>query len=129
MNDAEYVVITHFSTKSSNVSIYQLQSIFGLKIKAWDDNTPITVYSTSPLDKAHQNFCKNILGIFSHQLQRAWDRLTYSGRANSPTIVSSFEEMIDAVAKTPGAIGYIPRSKANDMVRQIEIRRGVSDED
>ena len=119
--NADYAVITHIDTKNKTVSISRLQSIFGLRIKAWNDDTPITLYTITPFKKDHQNFCKYILGIFSHQLQRSWDRLTYSGRANSPTIVSSFDEMIDAVANTPGAIGYIPRNKLNSMVREVEI--------
>lgn len=120
-DNTNYVVITHINTKIKTVSISRLQGIFGLKIKAWDDSTPITVYTTTPLKKDHQNFCKYILGIFSHQLQRSWDRLVYSGRANSPTIVSSFDEMINAIANTPGAIGYIPKSRINSMVREVEI--------
>ncbi len=124
----DYVVITHPSTKNTTVTISKLQGIYGLKIKSWDDDTPITIYSTNPLDKEYQQFCKMILGIFAHQLQRAWDRLTYSGRAKSPTIVASFEEMIDLVSKTPGAIGYIPQDAVNSAVFQVEIIRGNGDE-
>lgn len=122
--NSRYVVITHADTKNKTLSISELQGIYGLKIKAWDDKTPITIFSTNPLNQEHHNFCKRVLGVFAHQLQRAWDRLTYSGRAISPTIVSSFEEMRDAVAKTPGSIGYIPQNELTSIVYKVKIISG-----
>ncbi|NOY72378.1 MAG: hypothetical protein GXP14_08375 [Gammaproteobacteria bacterium] len=99
-----------------------MRTIFGLKTKYWNDQTPIIVYITDPLKQEYRIFSKQVLGMFSHQLQHAWDRLIYSGRALPPTTVPSFKEMIEAVSTTPGAIAYIPKNKLNASIHQLEIK-------
>lgn len=123
LQDTSYIVITHENTPIKRISINRLRTIYGLKTKYWDDQTPIIVYTTNPLEKEHSVFSKQILGMFSYQLQRAWDRLIYSGRALPPTTVMSFKEMIEAVSTTPGAIGYIPKQELNSAIHQLEIKR------
>lgn len=127
LQDTSYIVITHENTPVKKISINRLRTIYGLKTRYWDDQTPIIVYTTNPLEKEYSHFSKQILGIFSHQLQRAWDRLIYSGRALPPTIVVSFQEMMEAVSTTPGAIGYIPKHKLNATIQQLEIG-GINNE-
>jgi len=122
-DDPSYIVIVHKNTKIDTLSLNRLRTIFGLKVRHWEDQTPIVVFTTSSVDKEYDTFCKQILGVFSHQLRRAWDRLIYSGRALSPTTVASFSEMVEAVATTPGAIGYIPRHELNATIHQLEIIR------
>ncbi len=46
--------------------------------------------------------------MFPYQLSRLWNQLTYSGQGVTPTRVSSKEELIERLEKTPGAIGYMP---------------------
>ena len=70
----------------------------------------------------HVNFAKKILSIFPHQLRRAWDRLVYSGTGQAPITVDTAEEMLQSVASTDGAIGYIQKQKVNDSVRTVEVR-------
>lgn len=128
LQDISYIVITHENTPVKKISINRLRTIYGLKTKYWDDQTPIIVYTTNPLEKEYRIFSKQVLGMFSHQLQRAWNRLIYSGRALPPTTVMSFKEMMEAVSTTPGAIGYIPKRELNATIQQLEIR-GISNED
>jgi len=129
LNDSSsYIVIVHKNTKIETLSLSRLRTIFGLKVRHWDDQTPITVYTTSSVEKEFNTFCKEILGIFSHQLRRAWGRLIYSGRALSPTTVASFNEMVEVVSATPGAIGYIPRHEFDATIHQLEIRKGINNE-
>ncbi|VAW84360.1 hypothetical protein MNBD_GAMMA16-1925 [hydrothermal vent metagenome] len=120
--DSPYIVITHKDTKVEMLSLSRLRTIFGLKVKYWEDQTPIIVYTSSPVEEEYGTFCKQILGVFPHQLRRAWDRLVYSGRARPPTTVASFKEMLEAVSTTPGAIGYLPRHEFNTTIQKIEIR-------
>ncbi len=120
--DSSYIVIAHKNTKTETLTLSRLRTIFGLKVRHWDDQTPILVYTTSPIEKEYDTFCKQILGVFPHQLRRAWGRLIYSGRALSPTTVASFSEMVKAVSTTPGAIGYIPKNKFNSTIHQLEIK-------
>lgn len=121
-DSSSYIVIVHKNTEIDTLSLSRLRTIFGLKVRHWEDQTPIVVFTTSPVEKEYDTFCKQILGVFSHQLRRAWDRLIYSGRALSPTTVASFNEMVEAVSTTPGAIGYIPKHEFDTTIHQLEIR-------
>jgi hypothetical protein len=73
----------------------------------WANGLPITVFVLSSTNPTHQKFCKDILRLFPYQLDRIWDKLTFSGMGIAPTVVLSEEELIKAVKSTTGAIGYI----------------------
>jgi hypothetical protein len=86
-----------------------LRAIFSMRLRLWPDGSPITVFVLPPTDPVHVRFCKEVLGVFPHQLQRAWDRLVYSGTGQAPVEVDSLEEMEQRVRETPGAIGYLEK--------------------
>ena len=46
--------------------------------------------------------------MFPYQLERQWNRLTYSGIGEPPVVVGNVEEMKRMIAETPGSIGYLP---------------------
>ena len=59
---------------------------------------------------------------FPYQLRSAWDRLVFSGTGQAPDTVSSPEEMLARVAGTPGAIGYLTKSKTDGRVNVLQIK-------
>ena len=71
----------------------------------------------------HQQFSKGILNVFPYQLRSAWDRLVFSGIGQAPVKVSSIEEMLDKVANTPGAIGYLWRTNVDDSVNVLQVKK------
>lgn len=73
----------------------------------WSDDSAINVFVLPSQHDLHQRFAKERLQIFPYQLNRIWHKLTYSGLGVAPTVVASEQELIQAVTKTPGAIGYI----------------------
>ncbi|AAZ28583.1 MULTISPECIES: hypothetical protein [Colwellia] len=91
----------------------------------WSDNSAINVFVLPSQHELHQRFAKERLQIFPYQLNRIWHKLTYSGLGVAPTIVASEKELIQAVTKTPGAIGYIDddtlkKLKQNESTNRIE---------
>ncbi|WP_211355857.1 hypothetical protein [Colwellia echini] len=73
----------------------------------WSDESVITVFVLPSQHELHHHFAKERLQIFPYQLNRIWNKLTYSGLGVAPTIVETEQELIQAVINTPGAIGYI----------------------
>lgn len=67
------------------------------------------------------DFSKKILGVYPHQLRLAWDRAVFSGTGQAPNEVDDETEMLEAIASTPGSIGYIQQSSLNDQVRVLDI--------
>ena len=67
-------------------------------------------------------FSKEKLNVFPYQLRAAWDRLVFSGTGQAPNTVSSSEEMLAKVASTPGAIGYLTKSRMDSSVDVLQIK-------
>lgn len=84
-----------------------LRGMFGMRLRAWSDGTPVTVFVLPDDNGAHAQFCTDVLQMFPYQLRQNWDRLIYSGTGQPPLSVNSEEELLRRVAATPGAIGYI----------------------
>lgn len=66
-------------------------------------------------------------GVFYRQLVNKelaeinayWARLVFSGRTMPPRQAASIEDMLDFVAVTPGAVGYVDRGQANGRVKIV----------
>lgn len=50
------------------------------------------------------------------EINAYWSRLIFSGRTAPPTTAKSQEDLLHIIRKTPGAIGYVSRSKADSGV-------------
>ena len=107
---AEVSVVTHQQVSIKQLNRNQLRRIFSMRQPVWPDGQPIVVYVFSSSNAVNQSFCKQILQMFPYQLERQWNRLTYSGVGEPPVVVSSVEEMKRMIADTPGSIGYLPDS-------------------
>jgi ABC-type phosphate transport system substrate-binding protein len=98
-----------------------VRSIFSMRMTSWPDGMPIQVFVLGDKTALHADFSKQILGVFPHQLRRAWNRQIFAGTGQAPAKLESEEEMRDMVAKTPGAIGYISEEMINDQIRKIDV--------
>jgi ABC-type phosphate transport system substrate-binding protein len=121
--NAQLHVVTSPSINIKQISTRELRAIFTMKRQRWADSTPVTVVVLSAQAPLHQRFCKEILKLFPHQLQTSWDRLVYSGRGSGPVVVSSEQEMLDMLATTPGAIGYLQDEQSAAVLNILEIEK------
>ena len=100
-------VITNVSADTVSITTTQLRRIYSMRQVRWANGVPITIFVLSSKNVIHQQFCKETLRLFPYQLERIWNKLTFSGMGIAPTVVSSEKELIMAVRSTTGAIGYI----------------------
>lgn len=91
----------------SDISRPFLRGMFGMRLRAWPDGTPVRVFVLKDDDPVHVSFCTEVLQIYPYQLRQNWDRLVYSGTGQPPIVVDSQTELIRRVAETPGAVGYV----------------------
>lgn len=102
-----------------------LRGIFGMRVRAWPDGTPVRVFVLDDGDNTHVDFCKNVLRMYPYQLRQNWDRLVYSGTGQPPIAVATEQELLRRVAQTPGAIGYVNKldsSQVSDKLKVIDVR-------
>ncbi|MBI2383951.1 MAG: hypothetical protein HYV18_07770 [Gammaproteobacteria bacterium] len=99
-------VIVNAAQPQASISRAFLRGMFGMRLRAWPDGTPVRVYVLGDDDPLHVEFSTEVLQTYPYQLRQNWDRLVYSGTGQPPIQVGSAEDLLRRVAETPGAIGY-----------------------
>ena len=114
-------IILHPSVNESVLTTSQLRRIYTMRQMHWSDGRRITVFTLPRKHILHLRFSKERLQMFPYQLDRIWNKLTYSGLGVAPITVNSPQELLDAVKKTPGAIGYVEKIMDEELVRVAKI--------
>lgn len=113
--------VIHPGINTDHLSRNLLRSIFGMRLRTWQDGLPVRVFVLPDDAPIHGIFTKQQLNIFPYQLRAGWDRLTFTGTGQAPIIVQSEDEMYSLVASTPGAIGYLSEARIDKHVRVIHV--------
>ena len=121
-NDIDPVVAVNSQVKEKTISLGTVRAVLGMRLPTWSDGKPIRVYVLADDHSLHVEFTKKVLGIYPHQLRRAWDRLVFSGTGQAPVQLKTEEEMRRKIANTPGAIGYLRRDQINENIRILQIK-------
>ncbi|HBA66818.1 hypothetical protein EQU24_10310 [Methylotuvimicrobium buryatense] len=116
-----YPVVNSALTQNS-VSRNGLSAIFRMRLRQWQDGSPITVFVLRDNNPLHQQFCKQVLNVFPHQMRRSWNKLVFSGTGQAPVTVASKDEMVDKIASTPGAIGYLSDEDITEDIKILIIK-------
>lgn len=112
----------HPSVNEPLLTTSQLRRIYTMRQIQWADGHRITVYVLPRQHSLHLQFSKEHLQMFPYQLDRIWNKLTYSGLGVAPITVNTPEALLDAVSKTPGAIGYVDSVKGVEAVNVVQIK-------
>ncbi|NQY87521.1 MAG: hypothetical protein HRT51_07185 [Colwellia sp.] len=115
-------VIVHSSVSESVLTTSQLRRIYTMRLTQWMDGQRITVYVLPRHHLLHLQFSKERLEMYPYQLDRIWNKLTYSGLGVAPITIMSPEALVEAVRTTPGAIGYVEKLKDEKGFYVIEVK-------
>lgn len=115
----EVVVIASPTVADEVLSYNAVRLIFGMRLRNWRNGDAIRVYTLRDDDPVHAQFCRTMIGVYPHQLRLAWDRLVFSGTGQAPVELASVGEMLERVASTPGAVGYLPGNAVDARVRVL----------
>ncbi len=114
-------IIVNDSVDLSEISHQQLKSIYLGQQTHWPSGKLIKLYKLSSTHKAHKSFVKKTLGLYPYQFNRRWQKLVFSGFALKPSEVTNEQELLDAIANTAGAIGYIENKIIMEGVRYVAL--------
>lgn len=117
---AEEVAVINAASPVASLSGDQLKELFLGKKSSWEDGGKVIVV----IAKAgpSQDALMSLLGKSSSQFQTGWKKLVFTGKAAMPEQVDNDEAVIDLVAKTPGAIGYVDKAKLKDGVKALTVQ-------
>jgi hypothetical protein len=115
-------LIVHPALAIQALPVATARSLFTLRLRRWPDGTSVKVFVLPDDEPIHRAFSKQVLNVLPHQLRRAWDRQVFTGTGQAPVQVQSEQQMLERVASTPGAVGYVSGATAADgRVRKLEL--------
>ena len=120
-NAQEAVVIANSGVKAAEVSSDDLRDVFtGAKSSLKDGSrvTPVTLKAGA----GHDAFLKKYVGKSDSAFRAGWRSLVFTGQAAMPKAFDSEAALLDYVASTPGAIGYVSKGAANDKVKTLAVK-------
>lgn len=99
------VVIVNPHSNVRDLSYEDLYTLYTLRQKTWDNGVPIRVYHVRRADYNYSEFIEDYLLIGQKTYERRVNTQIDSG-AGTIHYVEDLREMIEAVSKESGAIGY-----------------------
>ena len=101
-------------TGIESTSLKEVRQIFKGKYSSWPvTKISVTIVLPSPQSANAQKTATQIYANTISGVQKYWLSLVFQGRANPPLFLESDEEIVEAVRKTPGAIGIISSGYPN----------------
>ena len=116
------MVVVNSTVKVHKLSQAQLRSIYMMRQVVWPDGSAIKVFVLPNQAQLHLQFSRQQLQLFPYQLERVWQKLTFSGTGTPPTEVENSAKMRELVASTPGAIGYIETTDDTSELQIVQIQ-------
>lgn len=73
----------------------------------------------SPGNASRDHFYSTVVKKNGKKLKAYWAKIVFSGKGTPPKAFASDAEIVNWVAKTPGALGYVDSSAADDSVKVL----------
>lgn len=112
---AQVSVIANKSV-GETINTSKLANIYSLTVTKWSDGAKIIVFDNNSDTK---NIFYKGLGKDQLSLKKEWMKKQLTGEAKAPESLGSDDEVINKVASTPGAIGFVKSSSVNGNVKVI----------
>ena len=117
-------IIANPSVKTDSTSVGELRRVFLLQRKALNDGSPVVpvLQKSGP---AHDAFFRQYLGRDYGEVWTYYQGLVFTGKGSIPKQLGSDAEVVQYVAHTKGAIGYVSPDTSTDGVKSLVV---LSDE-
>jgi len=114
------VVVANVSVTGSAISQDELQEVFlGTRHSLANGSRVIPVLLKS--GSAHELFLKSYLGKSIEGFRTWWLRYVFTGQGLLPKTFASEAELIDYVARTKGAVGYVTPASVRGNVKCLAV--------
>lgn len=112
-DEVDVVIIANPQVPDTTLSPGELEKIFLGKSTKWSDGKKIRFVNLKGGD-VHETFTKEYTGKTAIQYTNYWRKRVFTGKGRMPTTFGTEEKLLDYVAQTPGAIGYVSKQTATD---------------
>jgi len=108
---SQVAVITHLHTPTDTVSKTQLLDFYTGDVRAWESGRQVVVFDLKPKNETKKLFYQ-YLGKSPSRMKSIWMKRMLLGEGDPPEACDTEEELLEKVANTPGAIGFVSKTKA-----------------
>lgn len=119
--DRSLRIVVNKENKLATLSADDLTRIFLGKKTLWDSGTRIVPVMPEEESPAGETFLSGTLSKSVSQFRTYWKRLLFSGGGTVPKVLRTSGQILDFVARQPGAIGVVEASAVDDRVKVLEI--------
>jgi len=114
----DVVLVANEGVQISEITDTDLRAIFiGTKTRFADGSHAVPV--TLKGGAVHEVFLKNHLGESLEEFRSQWRKVVFTGQGGMPKAFDSESALIEYVAATPGAIGYVSRISSQQRVKSL----------
>jgi hypothetical protein len=114
----DVVLVANKGVQISEITNADLRAIFMGKRTSFADGShavPVTLKGGA----ANEVFLKNHLGEGPEEFRSQWRKLVFTGQGAMPKAFDSESALIEYVAATPGAVGYVSRISSQNGVKLL----------
>lgn len=111
-------VIANKSVPVQKISDIELLDLYSGDVKYWKNDKPVVVFDLEKSEQIRDKFY-NFLGKSSSRMKSIWMKRLLSGEGQPPESIEDENAMIEKVATTKGAIGFIDNSLVDNRVKVI----------
>lgn len=116
----QVAVIAHKKVPLTKIKKSQLLDFYVGDIRAWSNDEPVTVFDLNIKGTAKEDFYR-YLGKSPSRMKSLWMKRMLSGEGDPPEALASEQKMLEKVANTPGAIGFVGLKIVSDKVKVLAI--------
>lgn len=117
-NDRQVAVIVSRQAPVTAIDSNLLRSVFLKKVFLDPANQVYVPVNLPPDSKLRRDFTLAVIHLDEPQLQSYWNRQYFQG-ISPPFVLGSQTAVVDFVAKTPAAVGYVRPCFANAKVKVV----------
>jgi len=114
-------VVVNSEGGAARLSREELARIYLGKKTIWEGGTRIVPAMLDEEAPAMQPLMERVLQKSVEQYRAYWKRLLFSGGGTAPRTFRNSAQVLDFVAKNPGALGVVEASASDDRVKVVEI--------
>jgi hypothetical protein len=114
----DVVLVANKGVKISEITNADLRAIFmGTRTRFADGSHAVPV--TLKGGPVHEVFLRNHVGEGPEEFRAQWRKVVFTGQGAMPKAFDSESALIDYVANTPGAVGYVSRISSHEGVKLL----------
>lgn len=117
---AQVAVIANKSVPANQLKKSDLIDIYSGEVRYWSNGDPIYVFDLETEIEIRDEFY-NLIGRSSTRMKSIWMKKLLLGEGDPPKEFSSQELLINKIASTKGAIGFVAVNKVTNEVKVIKI--------